>query len=212
MNISFLALVRHGESVWNQKGLWTGWQDIELTEKGREEAKNAAKVLKSIRFDAAYTSDLKRAYETLRIIKRELKHEGLETVNHLAYKERHYGIYTGKSKWEIKDKVGEEKFKRIRRDWDTPIPSGETLKDVYERVISHFEANVWPRILKGNNILIVAHGNTHRALIKYLEKISHDDITQVEIATGEVILYHIEETGRIAKKEKLLINKEKGKQ
>ena len=207
-----LVLVRHGESVWNEKGIWTGWQDIPLTEKGRYEAKLAAKAVFDIEFDLLVTSDLKRAFETLEIIKEELKIFHLPTVKHEAYKERHYGIFTGKSKWEIKRDLGEEKFKRIRRGWDEAIPEGETLKDVYDRTIPHFLNNIFPKLLEGENVLIVAHGNTHRAIIKHLENLSAVEISEIEMATGEVIVYQIGKRGQLIKKEKRLINKNKGKQ
>lgn len=211
-NCAHLVLIRHGESLYNRKGLWTGWHDIALSAKGKREAEKAASVLLDIKFDMAFTSDLKRAYETLEIIKTELKHFDLPTIAHHAYKERHYGIYTGKSKWEIKNQIGEVKFNKLRRAWDEPIPEGETLKNVYERVIPHFIENVYTMLKNGKNILIVAHGNTHRAIIKYLENLTHEEIAEVEMATGEVIVYKIDLTGKIIHKEKRLINKSKGKQ
>lgn len=207
-----LVLIRHGESLYNRKGLWTGWHDISLSAKGKREAKMAASVLRDIKFHMAFTSDLKRAHETLEIIKTELSHFDLPTVRHHAYKERHYGIYTGKSKWEISNLIGEEKFRKLRRAWDEPIPKGETLKNVYERVIPHFSDNVLPQLKKGRNILIVAHGNSHRALIKYLENLSHEAIAEVEMATGEVIVYKLDFTGKVIHKEKRFINKKRGKQ
>lgn len=209
--LGHLILVRHGESEWNEKGLWTGWQDINLTRKGRNEARLAAKSILDIKFDVAVSSDLKRAHETLEIIKKEI---GLEvaTIKHTAYRERHYGIYTGKSKWDIKKLVGEEKFQKIRRSWDEVIPEGETLKDVYNRVVPHFVDNLLPLIKNGKSILIVAHGNTHRALIKYLENISHEGIADIELATGEVIIYKIDQKGQIIHKEKRAVNTNMGKQ
>lgn len=210
--IAHLVLIRHGESLYNRKGLWTGWHDIALSAKGKREARLAASVLLDIKFDIAFTSDLKRAHETLEIIKTELKHFNLPTIRHSAYKERHYGIYSGKSKWEIKNQIGEDKFKKLRRAWNEPIPEGETLKNVYERVIPHFIDNALPELKKGKNILIVAHGNTHRALIKYLENLSHEQIAEVEMATGEVIVYKMDFAGKIIHKEKRFINKSKGNQ
>lgn len=207
-----LALVRHGESLWNKKGWWTGWQDILLTEKGKKEAKNAAAVLHNIKFHLAVTSDLKRAYHTLEIIKKELNLTNLTTIKHEAYKERHYGIYTGKNKWEIKKYLGKDDFQNIRRGWNTPIPEGESLKDVYNRVIPHFEREILPQITTGLNILMVTHGNTNRVIMKYLEKISDEDIAAVEIATGEVIVYKINKKGGIIHKERRNINIKKGKQ
>ncbi len=206
-----LALVRHGESLWNKKGLWTGWKDVPLSAKGKKEAKLAGRALSDIKFDLAYTSDLKRAYHTLEIILSEMKLTNLSKIVHVSYRERHYGIFTGKNKWEIEKIYGKEKFRRIRRGWDEPIPEGETLKDVYNRVVPHFKENVLPQILQGKNVLIVAHGNTHRALIKYLENISHEEITEVEMGTGEVILYEFDEKGAIIAKDRRLLDTKRSK-
>lgn len=205
-------MVRHGESVWNEKGLWTGWQDVPLTEKGRNEARLAASVLLDIKFDILVSSDLQRAYETLEIIIEELNLHHLPVTKHHAYKERHYGIFTGKSKWDIEKQLGEEKFKKVRRGWDEVIPEGETLKDVYDRTVPHFRQNIFPKLIAGQNVLIVAHGNTHRALIKHLEGLSHQEVEEIELATGEVIVYKLNRKGKIVKKEKRVINKNKGKQ
>lgn len=211
-SVGHLVLVRHGESVWNKKGWWTGWQDVSLSAKGKKEALFAAKTLTGLKFDFAITSDLKRAYETLDIIKHELGLENLPTFKFGEYKERNYGIYTGKSKWDIKKEFGDEKFCKIRRHWNEPIPEGETLEDVYKRVTAHFIINVLPNIQKGLNVLIVAHGNTHRALIKYMENLTHKEIENIELATGEVIVYKINQKGKVIHKEKRAVNKSKGKQ
>jgi len=205
----YLALIRHGESQWNEKGLWTGWTDIPLTTKGQEEARSAAAVLIDVKFDLAVTSDLVRASETLEIIKQELKIPQLPTIKHKAYKERHYGIFTGKNKWEIKKEVGEEKFKKIRRGWNEPIPEGETLEDVYNRVIPHLTEHIMPKVIGGTNVMVVAHGNTHRAIIKHLEGISHEKIEEIELVTGEVVLYAFNKKGKIVLKEKRSVNKSK---
>lgn len=211
-DVSHLVLVRHGESEWNKLGLWTGWNDIPLSKKGRKEAKSAAQVLTDIKFDILVSSDLKRSYQTLDIIRTELNIKHLPINKHEAYKERHYGLFTGKGKWEIKSQVGEIKFKKIRRGWDEPIPQGETLKDVYNRVVPHFLDNILPQLLAGKNVLIVAHGNTHRALVKHLENLSHQQIEEIELATGEVIVYQFNFEGKIVKKEKRIVNKNRGKQ
>ena len=197
-----LILVRHGESVWNAKGLWTGWQDVSLTEKGKEEARLAARTLVDIKIDIAAISDLKRAHETWEVIKETLNLYNIPTLRHHAYKERHYGIFTGKSKREIKKQVGEEKFKKIRRGWDEPIPQGETLKDVYNRTIPHLRRHILPHVYQGKNVIIVAHGNTHRAIIKHLENISDREITEIEMVTGEVLVYKLDSQGKILKKER----------
>lgn len=196
------ALVRHGESKWNKIGLWTGWQDIALTDAGILEAKRAALVVSDISFHISFTSDLKRAIETLEIIKKELKIIGIKTVSHPALKERHYGEFTGKNKWEIKELVGEEEFGKIRRGWEEPIAGGETLKDVFQRVVPYFSKNILPHLKSGKNILLVAHGNSIRALIKHIESVSDEDISGIELETGEVVIYEINKKGKMLSMEK----------
>lgn len=198
--MAYLVLVRHGESEWNKAGLWTGWTDIGLSEKGREEAKRAGQNLQDVEFDLAFTSPLIRAKETLEIIKKELGIENLPTEANTALDERHYGIYTGKNKWQLKEKLGEEKFLKIRRGWDVPIPGGETLKDVYQRVVPFYEQHILPELNTGKNVLISAHGNSLRALVKFLENISDEDIPNLEISTGEIYIYQIDNNGKIISK------------
>lgn len=195
-----LVLVRHGESEWNLKGLWTGWTDVPLTDKGRAEARRAGEALKGIRFDAAFTSMLMRAQQTLDEIKKILGEE-IPTTEIEALNERSYGIYTGKNKWEVQKEVGDEQFQLIRRGWDTHIPEGESLKQVYERVVPYYKQTILPLLEAGQNILITAHGNSLRALIKYLENISDENIGHLELATGEAYVYDIDETGAITHKE-----------
>lgn len=194
-----LVLVRHGESEWNAKNVWTGLTDIGLTQKGRDEAAKARDALKDISFDAAFTSPLSRAKETLSIMRGDLK-----VTESPALNERDYGIYTGKNKLEIKKELGEENFLKLRRGWDYPVPSGESLKQVYARVIPYYEQEILPLLKIGKNVLIVAHGNSLRALIKYLDHISDDDIAGVELATGEIVTYTIDPSGAVEQKEKLL--------
>lgn len=207
-----LVMVRHGESIWNKKGWWTGWHDVPLSPKGKQEAKTAALTLHDIEFHHTFTSDLIRASETLEIIKRELKITDLPTIKHPALKERNYGDFAGKSKWQIQKKVGEEKFKKIRRGWDEPIEKGETLKDVFNRVIPYFNQYIFPNLSFDKNVLLVAHGNSIRALIKHLDDVSNEGIEEVEIKTGEVLLYGIDEWGKVTNREKRLVNKSYGKQ
>ncbi|OGF99938.1 hypothetical protein A3D78_01575 [Candidatus Gottesmanbacteria bacterium RIFCSPHIGHO2_02_FULL_39_14] len=197
-----IVLIRHGESEWNKIGLWTGWKDISLSRKGHREAKAAAKVVKDIFFHLSFSSDLERSWRTLEIILTELKLENIPVIKHHALKERHYGEFTGKNKWQIKKKVGAEKFKNIRRGWDEPIKDGETLKDVYDRVIPYYQESILPHLRSGKNVLLVAHGNSIRALIKHLEGISDSRITEVELATGEVILYDIDKQGKVKSSQK----------
>lgn len=199
--MAYLILVRHGESVWNAKGLWTGWTDISLSEKGREEAKKAGAALKDIKIDTAYISKLKRAKETLDEIVNELNLTGIPVIENEALNERNYGEYAGKNKWEIKEKVGEEEFQKIRRSWDFPIPAGESLKDVYNRVLPYFECTILPDLKAGKNILLSAHSNSLRALVKYLDNISDEDIPHLEIATGQIYIYQVDENGKVISKE-----------
>lgn len=199
--MAYLALVRHGKSEWNTLGLWTGWKDIPLNDEGREEAKKAANELKDIHFDVAFTSKLSRAKETLEIIKRNLNLESILTTENVSLNERDYGDFTGKNKWDIKKEVGEEQFQKIRRGYDVPLPKGETLKNVYERTVPYFEQYILPLLKEGKNVLISAHGNSLRALVKYLDSISDTDIEKLEIATGEIYLYSIEPDGTVSKKE-----------
>ena len=167
----------------------------------KEEAKKAAKLLSGIDFHLAFTSDLKRAYETFEIIKKEL-HLNIPIVKESSLKERHYGIYTGKNKWDIQKKVGKKNFKRLRRGWDEQIPEGETLKDVSGRVVPYYLSNIHPHIANGKNVLIVAHGNSNRVLIKHLEGIVDERVSEIEMETGEVIIYQLDSRGSVVKKEK----------
>jgi len=195
-----LILVRHGESQWNEKGLWTGLTDTGLTEKGKEEARFAGKKIKGLQIDFAYTSALLRAKQTWEEIKGVLGID-VPTFAAVALNERDYGIYTGKNKWEIKKEVGDEQFKNIRRGWDVAIEKGESLKDVYARVIPYYQTEILSKLESGKNVIVVAHGNSLRALVKYLEKISDKDVENLEIATGQVYAYKIDEQGKIISKE-----------
>lgn len=207
-----LVLIRHGESVWNKKGLWTGWHDVPLSKKGRQEAKDAALAINNIDFHLTFASDLTRTIETLEIIKKELNLSHIPTTKHASLKERHYGVYAGKSKWQIQKRVGDEKFKKLRRGWNEPIEGGETLKDVYDRVISYYQKSIAPHLHNKKNVLLVAHGNSIRALIKHLEGVSHEDIEEIEIKTGEVLLYEVNSEGKIITKVKRKVNLSPSKQ
>lgn len=196
----YLVLVRHGESVWNAKGLWTGLVDVSLSEKGKEEAVLAAKALQNIKFNVGFTSTLKRSIETIEEIKNRLQEE-FPIYQNKALNERDYGEMTGKNKWEIKKKLGKEEFLKIRRAWNYPIKGGETLKDVYDRVVPYYRKQILPELKAGKNVLVVAHGNSLRALVKYLDKIKDIDIPKLEIATGEIDVYKIDKNGNILSKE-----------
>lgn len=205
-----LVLVRHGKSEWNEKGLWTGWRDIPLAPKGVEEAKATGESLKDLHFDLAYTSALTRAQQTLDDILATINQTPTITANK-ALNERDYGDYTEKNKWDIQKEVGEEEFQKIRRSWDYPPPHGESLKMVYERVLPYFTTEILPNLKKGMNIIIAAHGNSLRALVKYLENISDNDIALLEIGTGEAYVYELDENGSVTSKEIRGENASKGK-
>lgn len=195
--MSYLVLVRHGQSEWNALGLWTGQEDVELTDQGKAEARKAAEHLKDITLHKAHTSSLTRAKQTLEEIKSALEHTELETVNDSALNERHYGDYQAKNKWEIKDQIGDEAFTKLRRTWDYPVPNGETLKDVHSRVLPYFEEHILEDLKDGKNIIVAAHGNSLRALMKHLDEIDDDKVHELEIGTGEVVVYEIGDDGKV---------------
>jgi 2,3-bisphosphoglycerate-dependent phosphoglycerate mutase len=199
--MAYLVLVRHGESEWNAKGIWTGWTDINLSEKGRGEARTAGELLKDIHFDLAYTSALKRAQQTWEEIQKIIGQTDLVATADKALNERDYGDLTGKNKWEAKEEMGEEKFMQIRRSWDFPPPNGESLEMVYERVIPYYEKTILPELKAGKNVIIAAHGNSLRALIKYLEDISDEEIPHLEMATGGIYVYKLDTEGKMTSKE-----------
>ena len=198
--MAYLVLVRHGESTWNARGIWTGWKNPPLSQKGLGEARQAGKLLNDIKFDLAYTSSLIRAKQTLEEIEKILG-VSLATFENSALNERDYGNYTGKNKWDILKELGESGFKKLRRGWDAPIPNGETLKDVYNRVIPYYKNEILPKVCASKNVLISAHGNSLRALVKYLDGLTDSEVENLEIATGEVIVYRIDENGKVATKE-----------
>lgn len=206
--MSYLVLVRHGKSEWNEKGLWTGWADIPLAEAGRIEARKTGEQLRDINFDYAYTSDLIRAKQTLEEILKVLN-QSPEIISNKALNERNYGDYTGKNKWDVQKVVGEEEFIKIRRSFDYPLPNGESLKMVYLRAVPYFEQEIMPKLTEQKNIIISAHGNSLRALVKYLENISDTDISKLEIGTGEAYVYEIDSSGRISNKQVRGENKDK---
>ena len=190
MNSNYLVLVRHGQSEWNEKNLFTGWKDPGLTQKGVEEAKKAGYQLNKLglNFDIMHTSVLTRAQLTGQIILDVLEQDNLETIENQALNERDYGELTGLNKDEAREKFGVDQIQIWRRSYDTAPPGGESLKDTYNRVIPYFESEILP-LMKDKNVLISAHGNSLRALVKYLDSISEKDIVKLEIATGEPIFY-----------------------
>jgi 2,3-bisphosphoglycerate-dependent phosphoglycerate mutase len=199
--MAYLVLVRHGTSTYNEKGLWAGWDDPELTEKGKEDAVAAGKTLKDIHFNVAYISSLIRHKDTLKIILDTIGQPDVQTIESNAVKERDYGDFTAKNKWEVKEKLGDAEFLKLRRSWDYPVPNGESLKQVYEREIPYYESTILPQLKNGKNVIIVSSGNALRTLVKYLENISDEDIASIEIAPGEVYVYEINEVGEVTHKE-----------
>ena len=191
-----LVISRHGESEWNVLGKWTGWTDVGLTEKGAADAEEIGRTIPGdIRFDEVYTSVLKRTEETLQGIVRGLGKPELNELPKTAtaeLNERDYGVYTGKNKWEVQQSVDEATFTGLRRGWDFPVEGGENLQQVYSRVVPYFEREILPKLQAGENILMVAHGNSIRALIKYLENISDENIADVEMKFGQVLIYCFE--------------------
>lgn len=180
-----LVIVRHGQSQWNLENRFTGWIDVDLSEAGIAEAEKAAEKLKNYKFDSAYTSDLKRAQRTLDIILEKTGQENIPLEKHKALNERMYGDLQGMNKDECRQKFGEDQVKIWRRSYDIPPPNGESLKDTADRVLPYYHSVIVPELKKGKDILISAHGNSLRALIMYLEKLSKEEILQTEIPTGK---------------------------
>ena len=189
-----LVISRHGESEWNLLGKWTGWTDVGLTEKGRADTVRLGALLKDIKLDEAYTSALKRTHQTLDALLEGCGMGSLPTTQAAELNERDYGDLTGKNKWEVKAEIGEEAFNGIRRGWDYPVPGGETLKDVHARVVPYFEREILPKLQAGENILLVAHGNSIRALMKHLDHVPEADMAHVEMPFGQLLVYTFEPT------------------
>ena len=194
-----LILVRHGQSEWNKKNLFTGWKDPDLTKKGVREANSVGKLLlrKKIKFHIMFTSDLIRAQKTGEIILKILNQQNIETIRNKALNERDYGDLSGLNKDEAKKRWGEKQVQRWRRSFDEPPPGGESLKETADRVIPFFKKNIYPFILEGKNILITAHGNSLRALIMYLKSLNPIEVIKLEIATGQPIAFFMNPEGKI---------------
>ena len=198
-----LVLVRHGQSEWNLKNLFTGWRDVDLTELGREEAKTGAEKLKArgIRFDIAFTSALKRAQKTNDIILDTLGQTSLKTIRDQALNERDYGDLSGLNKDDARKKWGEEQVHIWRRSYDIQPPGGESLKDTGARVWPYYMHDMQPHVLRGETVLVSAHGNSLRALIMALEGKSGEEIVKLELATGVPIVYELNPNSTVKSKE-----------
>jgi 2,3-bisphosphoglycerate-dependent phosphoglycerate mutase len=207
-----LIITRHSESEWNLKGVWTGITDVGLTDKGHEDAQKIGELLKDLRFDKIYTSQLKRANETRDDLLSVYGETAADLRRTAAINERDYGDYMGLNKWEVKEKVGEDEFKDLRRAFDAVIPNGETLRDVYERVVPWYREIVLPQLLDGKNVLIVAHGNSDRALRKYLENVSDEGVKKLEMDFDKVYIYDVDTDGRATNTEMRHIETDKSHQ
>ena len=193
-----LVLVRHGQSEWNLKNLFTGWKDVGLSETGIAEAKTAGVRLKrqGLKFDIAYTSALTRAHHTLTLMLAELGQQGLKTVKDQALNERDYGDLTGLNKDEARKKWGEEQVHIWRRSYDVPPPGGESLKDTLARALPYYMVHIQPDVLSGRGVLVSAHGNSLRALIMAIEGLSPEQILKRELATGVPVVYRLRADSR----------------
>lgn len=222
-----LVLIRHGESEWNKANLFTGWTDVRLSEKGIEEAKEAGQILKKkgFQFDIAYTSYLTRAIHTLNYVLDEMDLNWIPVQKSWRLNERHYGALQGLNKKETAEKYGDEQVLMWRRSFDVmppaldpedersaaqdpryadldpkAIPMHESLETTIERVIPYFEKEIRPKVLEGEDVLIVAHGNSLRALVKYLEKMSDDEILKVNIPTGNPLIFEFDQDFNVLNK------------
>ena len=198
--MAFLILIRHGVTDWNVEGRWHGLTDIPLNEEGARESKLAAEAIKDLTVDSAYTSELVRTKQTYQNICDTLKLT-CPVVNSPALNERDYGMFAGKNKWAVRDTLGNEEFLKLRRDFNKPIPGGESLKDVYGRVVPFYKEQIMKDIRAGKNVLVVSSGNTLRALIKHIENISDEDISKFELNFGEIRIFQFDEAGQLVGKE-----------
>lgn len=195
--IGTLVLVRHGQSQWNLENRFTGWIDVPLSEAGMVEARKAGQLLKGMKFDIAFTSALVRAQETLRIILEEIGQTNLPTERDQALNERHYGDLQGLNKDETAAKFGQEQVHLWRRSFDVQPPNGESLKDTRDRVMPYYTAHIEPLLKQGKRVLVVAHGNSLRALVMVLDNISQLAIPDLNIPTGAPMRYLIDEQGAV---------------
>ncbi len=192
-----LVLLRHGESQWNRENRFTGWVDVPLSAKGEEEARSAGQKLIGYRFDRAFTSVLTRAIETLRIVLEVIGQSHIPIEKDQALNERMYGELQGLNKTETAKKYGEQQVKLWRRSYDIRPPGGESLKDTAERVLPYYESRIKPHHLAGETVLIVAHGNSLRALVMHLDRLTPDQVLELNIPTGAPLLYEFGAEGTV---------------
>jgi 2,3-bisphosphoglycerate-dependent phosphoglycerate mutase len=192
-----LVLLRHGESQWNLENRFTGWVDVPLSPKGEQEAREAGQKLKAFRFDRAYTSVLKRAIDTLQIVLEVIGQTDIPIEKDQALNERLYGDLQGLNKAETAKKYGEQQVKIWRRSYDTRPPGGESLKDTAERVLPYYEKHIRPQVLAGKTILVSAHGNSLRALVMHLDRLTREEVLELNIPTGVPLLYEFDKAGNV---------------
>ena len=202
MTDRLLVLVRHGQSDWNLKNLFTGWRDVDLTEQGVKEAREAGRKLKAqgLKFDVAFTSVLKRAQRTLDLMLEELGQSSIPVFKDQALNERDYGDLSGLNKDDARKKWGEEQVHIWRRSYDVAPPGGESLKDTLARALPYYVTEILPRVLRGERVLVAAHGNSLRALVMVLEKLNRETILKREIGTGVPIIYRLDADSTVKSK------------
>jgi 2,3-bisphosphoglycerate-dependent phosphoglycerate mutase len=205
MSDRLLVLLRHGQSDWNLKNLFTGWRDVDLTEKGIDEARAAGRKLKAqgLRFDVAFTSKLVRAQRTLDLVLEEMAQTSIPVLKDQALNERDYGDLAGLNKDDARAKWGAEQVLLWRRSYDVAPPGGESLKDTAARVLPYYIQDILPRVLRGENVIVVAHGNSLRALVMVLERLSPKDIVAREIGTGVPMIYRLNADSTVAERRDL---------
>ncbi|MGZ8384621.1 MAG: 2,3-bisphosphoglycerate-dependent phosphoglycerate mutase [Nitrospira sp.] len=192
-----LVLLRHGESQWNLENRFTGWVDVPLSPKGIEEAKQAGEKLRGLTFHRAFTSVLTRANETLRLVLEAIGQTTIPIEKDKALNERMYGELQGLNKAETAQKYGDAQVKIWRRSYDVKPPGGESLKDTAERALPYYEKMIKPCLLKGETIIIAAHGNSLRALVMELDQLSKDEVLELNIPTGVPLLYELNDSGKV---------------
>ena len=202
MSERLLVLVRHGQSEWNLKNLFTGWKDVDLTEQGVKEAREAGRKLKAqgLSFDVAFTSALKRAQRTLDLMLEEIGQAGIPVTKDLALNERDYGDLSGLNKDDARAKWGEEQVHIWRRSYDIAPPGGESLKDTVARTLPYYVQEILPAVLRGERTIVAAHGNSLRALVMVLERLTPEGILKRELATGVPIVYRLNADATVAEK------------
>ena len=196
-----LILARHHESEWNKLGKWTGSQNPHLTPYGLERSGAMGKLLRGVAIDQAFVSEQARAHETLEAMLASAGAGAVPREQSGALNERDYGDFTGKNKWEMAQLLGEEEFQKVRRGWDYPIPHGESIRMVHDRAVPFFLQRILPLVRAGKSVLVVAHGNSLRTIVKHIESISDAGIADVVFPFGAVVTYDLDDEGRMLSKE-----------